>query len=97
MRWEGRSALMHGWAEKRAAADGVEWVGDEAGDDGGGLRDGKLGKKAEKALVLLERVLLLERVENAEVRAAVGDNADNLRPAQKFSSARGGVALRVDT
>mmetsp|Transcript_20190 Transcript_20190/g.65806 ORF Transcript_20190/g.65806 Transcript_20190/m.65806 type:complete len:270 (+) Transcript_20190:99-908(+) len=61
----------------QAAADRVEGVRDEAGDDGGGLRDRKLGREADETRVVLERVDRLERVEDAEIRAAVEDDADD--------------------
>ena len=59
----------------QAAADGVEGVRDEAGNDRRRLGDGEFGDEADDALVLLPGVELLQRVEDAEVRATVGDDA----------------------
>merc|ERR1719482_1933983 len=61
----------------QATADGVEGGGDEACDDGGELRDAELGGEADDALLLLVRVLLLEGIEDAEVRAAVRDDPND--------------------
>ena len=83
----------------QATADGVERVGDEARHDRGELRDAELGGEADDALLLLERVLLLERIEDAEVRAAVRDDPDDRHREAcggKGAEARGGLALRAE-
>mmetsp|Transcript_28667 Transcript_28667/g.61684 ORF Transcript_28667/g.61684 Transcript_28667/m.61684 type:complete len:245 (-) Transcript_28667:336-1070(-) len=58
-------------------AHGVEGIRDEAGNDCGGLSNSELRGKSDEALLLLEGVLLLQRIEDAEIWAAVGDNANN--------------------
>ena len=56
--------------------DGVERVGDVAGGDGGGLRDDELGGEAQEGVVaFVVGVGVGERVEHAEVHAAVGEDA----------------------
>mmetsp|Transcript_6305 Transcript_6305/g.18772 ORF Transcript_6305/g.18772 Transcript_6305/m.18772 type:complete len:387 (-) Transcript_6305:69-1229(-) len=61
----------------QAAADRVEGVRRVAGGDGHALGDGELGEDAHNAVVVLEGVLLLGRVEEAEVDTAVGDDANH--------------------
>merc|ERR1712054_6376 len=61
----------------QAAANGVEGVRDEAGDDGRELGDAELGDEANRAPVVLVRVERLEGVKNTKVRATVSDDAHN--------------------
>eukprot|EP00967_Tisochrysis_lutea_P098112 scaffold144623_cov33-Tisochrysis_lutea.AAC.2 len=61
----------------KATANGVEGVRNEASNDGSGLGDGELGQEPHDTLVVLERVDGLERVEDAEVRAAIRDDANH--------------------
>ena len=59
-------------------AHGVEGVGDVAGGDRSGLRDGELGDEAQgRVVALVVGVGVGERVLHAEVHAAVGEDAEH--------------------